>query len=92
MVIFMKKRKNNKKISKYLSYFLIVIIPVVLFVFAFFIYTLFIYDSKGSSTNESIYDNTNYQDIESTREEIGNYVNELPDYRQQYSNPNIMGK
>lgn len=88
-----KKRKISKKARIIRDVFLF-IIPIVLFLSIYYGYEYYIAKQGIPSVNKLIEDKkkNNFQDKEENKIEIEKYVNQMPDYRNQYGNPDIMGK
>ena len=91
----MKKMKNKKK--KSISYYIVLIILIgVVIASGYYIYV----NQKNSKKTlipqvEKLIEEKekqNYQDKEDNKKEINNYINYFPSIREQYNNPNIMGR
>lgn len=82
------KKRNNK-----IKYFIIIILSIILGIGGIYAYNSYSERIPIESVNELVKDKkkNNYQDA---KEEIvlDPYVNKLPEYRQQYNNPQIMGR
>ena len=83
------KKKNNKQIIDF-KLILIIIIPFIIAGLGFFLYERY-YETKLIPEEKEIINN---QDNKKEEEKIPveEYINELPQAREQYNNPNIMGK
>ncbi len=88
------KRKKYEKINHLLTYILIFLVPIVLFLGAYYIYDTFIKEEGIPSVNNLIKEKEkiNYQDKDDNKQEVESYVNELPNVRAEYNNENIMGR
>lgn len=71
---------------------LIVLIPIVVFVAGYFVYDNFIKRPGIPSVNKLIDDKKKQGYPNEQDKDVSNYVNELPNYRNQYGNQDIMGK
>ena len=95
----MIKIKNNL-FKKVLIYFLIFIIPIIICVGLYFVYnnlfkndmfpTVKLLIKEKEKINYS--DGNNEEEDKKEEKEINNYVNSLPDFRNQYNNQDIMGR
>ncbi len=88
----MHRKRRNQNI---LNYILIFIIFIVLSVGIYYIYYNFIRKDKMAPQVEELVKEKkekNYSDANENQVDVSNYVNQLPNYRQQYGNQDIMGK
>ena len=86
--------KKRRKKNSFLKDILIIIIPVILCVGGYFIYDNYIKEPGIPSVNKLIAEKkkNGYSDKDDNKIDVSNYVNHLPEYRNQYGNQNIMGK
>lgn len=86
--------KRKKRKSKLLKKILIILIPLILCIGGYFIYDNYLKRPGIPSVNKLIDEKKklNYQDKNDNQIDVNNYVNQLPEYRSQYGNPDIMGR
>lgn len=91
-------RKNNKFIrsrrNQFLKDFLIIVMPIILCVGGYFVYDHYIKKPGIPSVNKLIEEKqtSGYKDKDENKIDVSNYVNQLPDFRAQYGNYEIMGR
>lgn len=85
----MRRRKN-----RLLKNIIIVILPIIICVGGYYIYRNFIQEKGIPSVNELIKEKKKieFADKDSNKIDISNYVNHLPEYREQYGNYDIQAK
>lgn len=86
-----KKRKRKWNIRKYIA---IILISVSLACGAYFLYDYFLGSKTIPSVEKLIQEKRDikFSDKDENQPNIINYVNELPNFRSQYGNANIMGR
>ena len=87
----MKKRRKKNNILKYI---LIFILPIILCVGGYYIYTNYIEKPGIPSVNKLIEEKkkNGYKDKDDNQIDVSTYENPLPSYRAQYGNNDIMGR
>lgn len=83
------KRKKKKKLIKKI---LIILIPILLFIGGYYIYNNYIKRPGIPSVNKLIDDKKSSGYPKEEEKDINNYVNQLPELRNQYGNSDIMGR
>ena len=85
----MKKKRNT-----FIKDLLIIIIPILLCVGGYYVYDNYVKPPGIPSVNELIKDKEKigYSDKDDNKIDVSNYVNHLPEYRNQYGNSDIMGR
>lgn len=85
-------KNKNYKLKRILTYISIILFSMALAVGGYYVYNEFFSNGMAPSVKELIDDKKNKDYPQDKEEEVENYVNLLPGYRNQYNNPNIMGR